>query len=340
MQFVFRTVLISLLIGALSCYPDPLDSLLSQKEITDEVSYFPASKEAITYSNHLFMKRIVEDLKDSLSKASSLEEKQDILKIFEEVSRDGMYFLWGMGGGKFKKLQEEYGNAPLIFFDAYEPLDKNGLFIRYIEGLGVKEDDRIKVLAVFDRYLSTPDVSTIGVIMFNGNNPWQNEMKTDDDDDWKEISGQLAEKVVALDASFTEKYLLDNNYDDILLKNAKIQVIGIASLPFIDVLNNYYQGDLLIYLEHLKDIIMDNRGEIGELAYKMGKDILSPPCRMSPLQWNIIDNESNDNQLSFYRRTIKYKELELLFEQGFIIRQNEETLYKIPLDISIVTAEE
>ena len=144
-----------------SCYSNQIDSLLPHKEELSEAShYFPASIEAIDFSCQLCIKRMVTELQESI-KGKTDDEKLEIIKIYEEMCQKGLYFIWSLGNGLFEKLQNEYNDTPLVFFDGYKSLDKDGLFIRYIKGMGIQKNNKIKILTIFDDSLISPSISTI-----------------------------------------------------------------------------------------------------------------------------------------------------------------------------------
>ena len=74
----------------------------------------------------------------------------ELIECYEKLNKVGLYHIWGMGGGLFMKLQKEYEDAPLFFFDSSEALEESGVLINHLEGIGIRIGDRMKVLSTYD----------------------------------------------------------------------------------------------------------------------------------------------------------------------------------------------
>ena len=310
-----------------SCYSNQIDSLLPHKEELSEAShYFPASIEAIDFSCRLCIKRVVTELQESI-KGKTDDEKLEIIKIYEEMCQKGLYFIWSLGNGLFEKLQNEYNDTPLVFFDGYKSLDKDGLFIRYIKGMGIQKNNKIKILTIFDDSLISPSISTI-----EDNNASQVIVKNDSKilKDWKKYIEGIEQKKDTIEIEFFE-----NNEKIQELEQSNTHIWATASFPFIKFLNICFQSHLLVYFSALKNEFSDNNA-INKICEDFEKTLKTSPLGKSILQWDAIVNESKKtNQLYFYQKTIKYKIYLLHNEYGFVVQQNNRILNKIPLNVEM-----
>lgn len=103
----------------------------------------------------------------------------------------------------------------------------------------------------------------------------------------------------------------------------------------------------LIFASQKDEILAKKQGKTAEnierdirLMFENRLEVSSffPPLGMSKMQWRTIVRESKTpNSLWFYRKTVKYKDLDLLNEVGFVIKQNATIVRKIPLEVDIIS---
>ena len=349
-----------------SAAPDDLQSI--REDLEDDTRYYPASVEAIEISYKRCLDRILSELEESIGIDKLNGESNGILELiewYEKLSKDGLYHIWGMGGGLFMKLQKEYEDAPLFFFDSSEALEESGVLINHIEGIGIRKGDRMKILSTYDDHLTSPvftvvdipaleEVATlllqqaqqegvdISAIEASLNQP--NALTAKD----KEVLGTwgtYVEKLEAKNDSIFEKKFTDDAQE---LEMSNVEIMAIASFPFIEYMNDYLHAQILLLLSSLKNEILERKQ--GKTDENIEKDFkwwienelevssVSPPLGMSKMQWKTIVRESaTPNTLWFYERTVKYQDCILHYEVGFVIKQNAKIVRKIPLHIQIIS---
>ena len=110
---------------------------------------------------------------------------------------------------------------------------------------------------------------------------------------------------------------------DITINNQKVILNNIDR----EVASKYHTNPFNI--ERDIRLMFENRLEVSSFF---------PPLGMSKMQWRTIVRESKmPNSLWFYRKTVKYKDLDLLNEVGFVIKQNATIVRKIPLEVDIIS---
>ena len=152
-------IIVAVLFLTLQITASPLNELLKQMNVTEELLTAPTSVGAIVYSYALLKTRIIDDLKNELNKKSS-EEKLEDINCYFKIAKENVYFIWALGNGVFQELQKKYNNDELVLVNVQSVLDEDGLFVRYLEGFGVHRDDKIEIISVIDGCLRSPIVTT------------------------------------------------------------------------------------------------------------------------------------------------------------------------------------
>ena len=349
-----------------SAAPDDLQSI--RKDLEDDTRYYPASVEAIEISYKRCLNRILSDMKESIEIDKSMGKSNGILELiecYEKLSNDGLYHIWGMGGGLFMKLQKEYEDAPLFFFDSSEALEESGVLINHLEGIGIRIGDKMKVLSTSDEHLTSP---SFAVFDFSALEEFAKEILQQAPQEGVDITAKEAplnqskaltakdKEVLGAWRAYAERLESKSNsiFEKKFSKDARelemsnVEIKAIASFPFIEYLNQYLNTHIHSILSSLKKEILERKQ--GKTDENIEKDFrwrienelevssVSPPLGMSKGQWRTIVRESAaPNTLWFYRRTIKYQDYELQNEVGFVIKQNAKIVRKIPLNIDIIS---
>ena len=122
-------IIVAVLFLTLQITASPLNELLKQMNVTEELLTAPTSVGAIVYSYALFKTRIIDDLKNELNKKSS-EEKLEDINCYFKIAKENVYFIWALGNGVFQELQKKYNNDELVLVNVQSVLDEDGLFVR------------------------------------------------------------------------------------------------------------------------------------------------------------------------------------------------------------------
>ena len=365
-QSFFLFVIIS---GMMICSAAPVDLQTIYKDLKEDTRYYPASVEAIEYSYKRCLDRILSDIKESIEiEKDEAKGMLELIQCYEKMRQDGLYHIWGLGGGMFQKLLKEYEDAPLYFINSSEALDEDNLLINHIEGIGVRKGDKIKLLTTYDDHLTMPSFSVLDISALEelenqilqlaqqeGANisakeaPLNATTLTEKDKkvlgDWSAYAERMQSK---FDSIFNEKFSGNQGKDARELDMSNVDIIAIASLPFIEYMEKYLSMNVYLIFASQKDEILAKKQ--GKTAENIERDIrlmfenrlevssVSPPLGMSKMQWRTIVRESKTpNSLWFYRKTVKYKDLDLLNEVGFVIKQNAKIVRKIPLEVDIIS---
>lgn len=350
------------------CYAAPVDLQSIHKDIQEETRYFSASVEAIEYFYKRCLERLISDMEES-SDTNNSNDMLEFVQHYEDLcEKEGLYFMWAMGGGLFEKLLKEYDDAPLYFFSSSETLDEDGLLVNYFEGFGIRKGDKMKILHTFDEHLTHPSFMAIDISAMeelekailqlaqkegadipakeDPMNP-QNELTAKD----KKVLGDwsaYAKKIETKSDSFSETQFSDNkNKNTKELEMSNVEIMATASLPLIEYINQYLSMSIGMTLNFHKKKLEKKQGKMtgnieNELRRSFEREMKistsKPPLGMSTAQWRTIVRESGkSNKLFFYKKTIKYQDCILQDEIGFAIKKDEKIIRRIPMSIAIVS---
>lgn len=256
-QSFFLFVIIS---GMMICSAAPVDLQTIYKDLKEDTRYYPASVEAIEYSYKRCLDRILSDIKESIEiEKDEAKGMLELIQCYEKMRQDGLYHIWGLGGGMFQKLLKEYEDAPLYFINGAEALDEDNLLINHIEGIGVRKGDKIKLLTTYDDHLTMPSFSVLDISALEelenqilqlaqqeGANisakeaPLNATTLTEKDKkvlgDWSTCAKRTQSK---LDSIFNETFSGNKGKDARELDMSNVDIIAITSLPFIEYMEKY-----------------------------------------------------------------------------------------------------
>ena len=381
MKHCFFLIIIFMTRMMMVCYAAPVDLQSIHKDIKEETRYFPASVEAIEYTYKRCLERLLDEIKEwseiesfnSTTKDSSDTNNSDgmleFIQHFDNLcQKEGLYFMWAMGGGLFEKLLKEYDDAPLYFINSLETLDEDGLLVNHLEGIGIQKGDKMKLLSIFEDHLTHPSFSVMDIPTLEGiaKEILQLAQKEGVDISAKEAPlnppkaltakdkkvlgdwSTYAKKIKAKSKSIIEDtFSSKNDRNSKELEMSNIEIIATASLPFIEFINQYLSMHICTILNYQKEIFAKKKGKISEnieneLRRSFEKEMevspISPPLGMSKLHWKTIVRESGKpNKLYFYKKTITYQDYILQQENGFVIKQNEKIIRRIPMSIHIIS---
>lgn len=321
-------IIVAVLFLTLQITASPLNELLKQMNVTEELLTAPTSVGAIVYSYALFKTRIIDDLKNELNKKSS-EEKLEDINCYFKIAKENVYFIWALGNGVFQELQKKYNNDELVLVNVQSVLDEDGLFVRYLEGFGVHRDDKIEIISVIDGCLRSPIVTT----SLEANQTIKNN----------ELLRKW-NKLTSSELLYDNNIVIKKNSDYHVLDKTVYQIhdtkiIGSVSLPFIQYASSYFKDQLFVCLYSLTNEIK-NKNSINSLEKLEKKMTLSDsnfPFGMSKIEWGFITE--NPTKLSYYERTVRTPERALIKENGFMIKLSNGHTKKIPLNIEVFSYE-
>ena len=322
-------IIVAVLFLTLQITASPLNELLKQMNVTEELLTAPTSVGAIVYSYALFKTRIIDDLKNELNKKSS-EEKLEDINCYFKIAKENVYFIWALGNGVFQELQKKYNNDELVLVNVQSVLDEDGLFVRYLEGFGVHRDDKIEIISVIDGCLRSPIVTT----SLEANQTIKNN----------ELLRKW-NKLTSSELLYDNNIVIKKNSDYHVLDKTVYQIhdtkiIGSVSLPFIQYESSYFKDQLFVCLYSLTNEIQNKKSIniLERLEKKMTLSDSNFPFGMSKIEWGFITE--NPTKLSYYERTVRTPELTLIKENGFMIRLSNGNTRKIPLNVEVFSYEE
>ncbi len=303
----------------------PLNELLKQMEATEELMTTPVSVEVIEDAYKKFNTCIINDLKNEL-KANTVEEKLEVLDCYFKNTKNGLYFIWALGNGVFQELQKKYNNDKMVLVNIQSVLDEEGLFIRYLEGLGKQNEDNIEIIAVIDGCLRSPTVTCPEVNPTMENNEHLRK--------WSNLTS-----FESLFNNYLKKYSDVHILDKTAYPIQDTKLIGAISFPFIHYASSYFKNQLYVCLYSLANEIKDKNtiNALVELEKKMTLSDSNFPFGMSRIEWNLIT--ANPQKLYYYEREVKKQESSLIKENGFMIKFSTGKTKKIPLNIEIFSYE-
>ncbi|MGN0866381.1 MAG: hypothetical protein ACI4SG_01715 [Oligosphaeraceae bacterium] len=283
-----------------------------------------ASWEFMEYSSQECVDQVMKDLV-TWTYQEELSERLADIQCLENVYQKDTFFLWAMGGGLFEKLTKEYSEAELLLVGGFIPLDENGYNVKYVQGIGIEYEGKIKMLAPSRSKEEVQIMDMIETTRYY-NFSEISETQKESIHEWNDFATKAEGKRTAILES-----TLSPEEECYVLEKTNSYIIGKTSLLFIEFLSDHFSSCVLEFLHDVKEMYL--RGEKTVPCWRIQelKNQLLSPCRMS-LFFKMIKRKCEIGcELFFYKESINFEDYNLFFGAGFIIKERNKVERRFPL---------
>lgn len=273
-----------------------------------------ASWEFMEYSSQKCVDKIMDELV-IWTYQEELSEKLDALQCLENIYQKNTFFLWSMGEEEFGKLRNEYNEAELLLVRGFVPLDEYGYNMKYIEGIGIEYEGKIKILG------SNPMKKEVATMMICKTTEYYtfsdiSETQKESIHAWNNFATKVEENVTAINES-----ILSQEEESYVLEKTNSYIIGKTSFLFIQFLSDYFSSCIQKFLHDVREMYLRGESTVPCWRIQELKNQLLSPARMSLLFEMIKRKCAMGCDLFFYEESIDFDDYNLFYGKGFIIKE-------------------